>query len=102
MTHSPARRDLLELAGQTIGGQLHDSLLAITPSSGNTWSLTFSNPSTTSLARISNRTIPADTVVVFVGARNIDSLAFGGPGGYSIINQGNPGAVGALLDCSFN
>lgn len=79
----PARRDLLELAGQTIGSQLHDSLLAIAPAAGNTWSLTFTDPTSTSLARISNRTISADTVVVFVGARNIDSLAFGGPGGYS-------------------
>lgn len=79
----PARRTLLELAGQTIGSQLHDSLWAITPSGRNTWSASFSDPASTSLMSVKNLTVPADTLVVYVGARDIGSLAFGGPGGYS-------------------
>jgi len=79
----PARRTLLELAGQTIGNQLHDSLWAISPSGRNTWTASFSDPASTNLRVVKNLKIPADTLVVFVGARDIGPLAFGGPGGYS-------------------
>lgn len=78
-----ARRQILELAGETLGSRLDDHLLAITPSSGNTWSLNASNPSGTGSFTLSNQTIPENTVLVFVGSRNMSSLGVGGPGGYS-------------------
>lgn len=78
-----ARRQILELAGETIGSRLDDHLLAITPSGGNTWSLDASNPSGGSSFTLSNQTIPEDTILVFVGSRNMSSLGVGGPGGYS-------------------
>lgn len=78
-----ARRQILELAGETLGNQLNDNLLAIAPSGGNTWSLNATNPSGTGSFTLSNRTIPEDTILVFVGSRNMNSLGIGGPGGYS-------------------
>ncbi len=78
-----ARRDVLELAGQTLGDQLNDNLLAIAPGGSNSWSINFTNPSASGSTTINDLTIPADTIVVFVGAWSISSLAFGGPGGYS-------------------
>ena len=79
----PARRALLESAGQTISSQLHDSLWAITPSGGNGWSASFSDPASATLMNVKNLKVPEDTLIVFVGARDIAPLAFGGPGGYS-------------------
>lgn len=78
-----ARRQVLELAGETLGSRLEDHLLPITPSGGNTWSLNATNPASGSSFSLSNQTIPEDTIVVFVGSRNMSSLGFGGPGGYS-------------------
>lgn len=78
-----ARRQILELAGETLGNRLDDHLLPITPSGGNTWSLTASNPAGSGSFTLSNQTIPEDTILVFVGSRNMSSLGVGGPGGYS-------------------
>ena len=65
--------------------------------------MNFTNPSADRTVTIDNATIDADTIVVFVGARNISSLAFGGPGGYSssgseawldlVAARGQPGAL---------
>src|SRR5712691_1494620 len=99
----PARRAILDLAGQTLGSQLLDHLSGIAPGDGNTWSMNFTNPSADRSVTIDNATIDPDTIVVFVGARNISSLAFGGPGGYSssgseawldlVASRGQPGAL---------
>ncbi len=78
-----ARRQILELAGETLGSRLDDELLAITPSGGNTWSLTSFNPSGSGSFTLNDQSIPANSVLVFVGSRNMSSLAVGGPGGYS-------------------
>lgn len=78
-----ARRQILELAGETIGSRLDDHLLAITPGSGNSWTLNASHPSGSGSLSLSNQSIPADTILVFVGSRVMSSLGIGGPGGYS-------------------
>lgn len=78
-----ARRQILELAGETLGDRLDDHLLAITSGGNNTWSLTSFHPSGTGSFTLNNPSIPENTVVVFVGSRNMSSLAVGGPGGYS-------------------
>lgn len=76
----PSRRAILELAGQHLGSQLNDSLAEIVPSGGNTWSMSFNDPSGFENLSLQNATVPKDTLVVFVGATNLDVLAFGGPG----------------------
>lgn len=78
-----ARRQILELAGETLGNRLNDHLLPITPGGDNTWSLTSFNSSTGGSFTLNDQLIPENTVLVFVGSRNISSLAVGGPGGYS-------------------
>lgn len=79
----PVRRQVLDLAGQTLGARLDDNLLGVSPSGSNTWSLTVSNPSGTGSISLNNETIPENTLLVFVGSRNMNSLGLGGPGGYS-------------------
>jgi hypothetical protein len=79
------RRSALEAAGKMLSSRLDDSLTAITPSGTNTWSASFPNPATGSTTTKSNMSVPANTLVVFVGGRDLASgtLAIGGGGGYS-------------------
>ena len=79
------RKDALERAATVLESRLEDDLTAITPGDGNSWTATISHPETGSQHEIENLTIPADTVVVFVGSRNISNLGIGGPGGYSVV-----------------
>jgi hypothetical protein len=79
---------VLQAAADTITSQLDNSLLAIQPSGSDTWSESFYNPSNGQSQTISNPTVPANTLVVYVGARPMvsagdEALGRGGPGGYS-------------------
>lgn len=82
---SSQARDLLEQAGSMLGGTLTDSLSAISPGSGNTWTAQFSNPGSGSLASFNNLTVAANSLLIFVGARDLTggAVAEGAPGGYS-------------------
>lgn len=63
-----------------------DTLSAITPGGGNTWTAQFFNPANpASNASISNATIAQNTIVVYVGGAALggSTLGQGGPGGYS-------------------
>lgn len=81
---SASRRTLLNSAAQTFSS-FTDSLSAITPVGGNTWSAIFDNPSTGAALSLSNLGIGANTILVFVGAQNLGAgiLGEGGPGGFS-------------------
>jgi hypothetical protein len=68
---SQAKRDVMQRAADTIGGMLDDSLAAITPSGADHWLATFANPSTGQPAYVSDLTVPADTLIVFVGGCNL-------------------------------
>ena len=107
---SPARQSL-EAAGVAIGTYLNDSLASITPSGGNTWAAQFFNPTSGAISSVDNPTIGANTIRIYVGARNLASgvLGEGGPGGYSWSGSGLFGAgvgfrgqdaTGATLDSS--
>lgn len=80
------RRSYLDAAAQAFTLELSDSLSAIVPYGNNTWSASFSDPSTGNTISLSNLQIQANTLVVYVGARNLggSTLGIGGPGGYSI------------------
>lgn len=82
---SSQARSLLEQAGTMLGSALNDSLLAISPNGGNTWTAQFSNPSSGSLASLNNLTVAANKLLIFAGARDLTggSVAEGAPGGYS-------------------
>ena len=79
-----ARRDLLELAADSFE-PFTDSLEAIVPSGQNTWSAVFTNPSSGMQESIDNLIVPADTLIIYVGARNLggSTLGTGGPGGFT-------------------
>lgn len=83
--NSQARRDVLNSAGAFFETHLGDTLDTITPGGSNTWTATFGNPATGNQATSSNLTIPADTLIVFAGGRNLggSTLGIGGPGGFT-------------------
>jgi hypothetical protein len=83
--HPDAKTDLL-YAASWLGIHLSDNLTAITPSGGNTWTAKFYNPASTgTLATISNPSIAANTITIYVGAESMSAglLGQGAPGWYS-------------------
>jgi len=82
--NDPAKRAVLEQVGRDVGSHITSALTAIAPSGGNTWTASFFDPSTGGQTQVSNLTVPADTVVVYVGARKLTGAeaAQGGYGGY--------------------
>lgn len=101
----PNRKLILQRAAQMLTAHLDDTLAAITPTSTNTWVPSVNNPSTGTKKTLSGKTkIPANTIIVYVGGRNLtDALALGGAGGYTargsrtwlntIKARGEPGAL---------
>jgi len=82
--NAQGRRDVLEEVASIYEGRITDDLTAITPGGSNSWTAIFNNPTTGTQVNIENKTIAADTVIVYVGARNLSSgLGLGGPGGFS-------------------
>lgn len=84
--NSQDRRDALESAASLLEGLVTDNLTAITPNGPNaTWTATFVDPFTGGDASVVDRTIPADTLVIYVGAHDLagNEVGFGGPGGYN-------------------
>ena len=80
-----AKRDVLEAAGLAITSQLGDTLDAIAPAGVNTWSAVIARPDTGASFSISNPTIPANTIVVYAGGRDMGAtiLGQGGAGGFN-------------------
>lgn len=91
-------RDRLEDAGSFFSSLLIDDLDAIEPDNAwdpdldtgaqtpNAWKATFTNPSTGAAAEEYFLSVPADTMVIYVGARDLGGSTLGsaGPGGYSV------------------
>lgn len=81
-----SRRDVLEAAASVFESRLTDDLTAITPGGTDTWNAVFNNPTTDIQVTVPNLTIAADTVIIYVGARNLPSgLGLGGPGGFNAV-----------------
>ena len=78
------KKDLLQTAADAIGSRLTDTLSAITPSGSNTWTAIFEHPATGTEATVNNRSIAANTVVVYAGGRDLpaNQAGVGGFGGY--------------------
>jgi hypothetical protein len=103
--NNPAAVTALELAGQQLGAHLTDTLTAITPSGGNTWSATFLDPTTRVDATVNNLTVPAGTLIIYAGGHNYGGVTVGegGYGGWSatgnttwfstVSTRGQPGAA---------
>ncbi len=102
-----SRRTALEAAADVYETLFTDSLAAIeTGVPSTTWDLEFFNPATGTDASVTDRTVAANTVLVFAGGRNLGSAAgIGGPGAWTVTEsgnsffnliqgRGNPGALG--------
>lgn len=81
----PGRRAVLQQAANDIAGHLSANLSAITPSGGNTYSWSFFNPADGQFISVPNRSLPANTIVVYAGGRYLNGMeaGIGGYGGYS-------------------
>jgi len=102
-----ARRDLLQTAVDSLGSRLSDNLSAITSSGSNNFDAAFSDPSTGGSATQTGYSVAGDTMVVFIGSRDLGSstLGLGGPGGFgasgssafidTVLGRGQSGALDA-------
>ncbi len=93
----PQAAAVLQEAGQILGSQLHDSLAAIVPDpgQGNTWTQTIQDPSNPSSSfSLTNPTIPANTVVVYVGGASATGVYQDATAAYS---EGGSTAWGTLV-----
>jgi hypothetical protein len=83
--NTQAKKDLLQDAANTLAARLTDNLSAITPGGNNTWSETFFSPATGNQVNVLNATVPANTVVIYAGGRDLGTqiLGQGAMGGYS-------------------
>jgi len=83
---APERRLALETAGGLVGAALADDLDAIAPSGSNAWTARFVDPATGDAAAVANPSVAADSLLVFVGARDLpgSALARSAPGTASV------------------
>lgn len=90
------KKDLLQSAADIFSARITDDLLAIDPHGSSTWNAVFTNPATGTQTSVRNLFVPADTIVVYAGGRDLsqDTLGVGGPGGYS----GVPNSFVATVD----
>jgi len=104
----PGAKEALRAVADYYEELLTDDLAAIVPGGGNSWTAFTSNPATGGDLDIDNLVVPEDTVVVYVGGRDMSTsessgpLGRGGPGGYSVsgsqafvdavAGRGQPGA----------
>ena len=105
------RQAILQMAVNNLMSRLSDSLEAIVPnvSAGDTWTADFTDPGSGNVDSLSNPTIPANTIIIYAGGRNLGGggeLGIGGPGGYNasgfdqawfdtVQGRGKAGALGA-------
>jgi len=81
----PGRQALLNAAASALDTRLADTLSAISPSGPNSWTAIFNNPSTGTSQNVNNLSVAANTLVIYVGARDLGAgtLGLGGFGGFN-------------------
>lgn len=102
------RRQVVERAAQDLGGLFDDALTGIVPGLGNSWTARFTDPSSGLSTSVDDLVVPADSLVVFAGARDLgeSTLARAGFGTAStsgtpdwastVRYRGQPGAADAI------
>src|SRR5687768_847949 len=68
---SAERRATLQAAANALAGRFGDQLAAIVPSGGNTWNAELFHPATDAPVNRANMVIPANTIRVFAGGRDM-------------------------------
>ncbi len=86
---APERRERLEQAGRRITDSLTDDLDALDPTGTDSWTARFTHPSTGDPAAVSGISLASDTLLVFVGARDLgtNTLGSAAPGTASVIGS---------------
>jgi hypothetical protein len=86
------RRDILQAAANDIVSRFDDDLAAISPSGPNTWAANFMDPATGNTHKMPNLNVPADTLILFAGGRDLpgNTTGFGGPGWWSDLPSAPP------------
>ena len=84
-TQGQQARAAVTAAANFFALRLNDNLGAITPGGVNSWTATYTDPSTGGAGSAMNLTVAAGQLVVFIGARDLggSTLGEGGPGGFS-------------------
>jgi Dockerin type I domain len=85
-TNGQAARAALQRASQVLGERIVDNLSPISPAAGDTWTTKFTHPGTGAADfAITDLDIPAKTIKVYAGARDLagSAIGLGGPGGYT-------------------
>ncbi len=82
---SAQEKNTLNAAGAFFESRLTDSLTAITSAGTNHFNAVFDRPDTGSNTTINDFSVSSDTLIVYVGGRDISgsTLGVGGPGGFS-------------------
>lgn len=94
---TPART-ALEFAARAFES-FDDSLAAISPGGGNSWSARYLNPATGGLAAIPDLVVPEGKLVIFAGARNLDDARLGEAAfGTPLLNGGNIDFISAVVN----
>ncbi|MFM9960123.1 MAG: ELWxxDGT repeat protein [Planctomycetaceae bacterium] len=85
-----AKKDLLQTVADSLASRLEDNLLAITPGPtgfgfDNTWDAIFDHPATGLDVSITDMMVPANTIILYAGGRDLpgSTVGQGGPGGFS-------------------
>jgi hypothetical protein len=96
---SPDKRALMEMAAAVVAsGLTSDHLSAILPSGNDTWAAQFPNPATGALQTITNLVVPADTIEIFVGGRNLTDTGEAGSGSTGgFYASGDPNWLGTVV-----
>lgn len=91
--NNPQARATLERAATELGNSVSADLSAVVPSGGNTWVATFPNPATGATQVLSNPSVGANAIRVYVGARALGGgeAGYASTAGYSA--SGTPGWV---------
>jgi len=72
---TPQRKQLLQIAADTIASRLTDQLAAIVPSANFDWTVVVQNPQTGEDVSLFNPTVSANEIVIFAGARDLQEPA---------------------------
>lgn len=86
--NTQGKRDAIEAVAKFYGDLIQDNLLRIDQAEnpGNSWTATATHPATGGVLSIPALVVPANTIIVYVGARDLGGSTAGlaGPGGFSL------------------
>ncbi len=85
---TPTRQAIMTTVASIFEARIQDTLSAITPGGGNQWSIQFFDPNTGTIATVSDPTIAAGTVKIYLGARSMAGATLG-VGGYGGVASGS-------------